>query len=733
MGGEPAGTTGSVSTSPGMGYQPALDGLRALSVALVVFYHAGVVAHSAIPYGVSKPWFFDGGFLGVEVFFVVSGYLITTLLLEERARTGTVSLREFWARRFRRLMPALWVMIAVTAVWSMIWGRAYLDDLRKDIPFGITYTSNFQQLFRKVSYFEGLPHLLRHLWSLAVEEHFYLLFPPLLLLMLRRRTRPNRHLLWLVVPAALASVITLIAVWQRPYEKLTDTGAQLDDLRQNWAYLSTVTRVGGILIGVALAVIWSPWARRNAPLRRSRALVLDVAGVLSIAGIVVMSLLVGNEDAFLYRGGLTLVSLLSAVAIAVAVHPNARAMRGLFGNPVMAAIGRRSYGLYLWHWPVFVGPFEGRSLLVRLLVGIPVMGALSEICYRFIETPIRKGGVMARVRRRPVTLLGSFSVVTAAIVVGLVMVRTPQIGGLDDAEVASALETDDPALDDELLPDDAMPLDSLPTDPPPVDSSSAGSLPVDTAPDDSPSTSAPAPTTTLPLLPRRVVAVGDSTAGAFARNVPKNIRKTFRFYDGQLSGCSVNNAGVAVGELNTGRDFRVCRGWQGRWSGNAKRYAAEIVLVIIGAWDVFDLKFKDRTVQFGSAEWDASWVANLRTGIDAVVETGAQVALLEVPCYRPYFTGGPGTRVFPERRDDSRTRHLNDLLRSVADSDPGNVTFIAGPTEWCTDETIATSRSNRYDGVHYTGRGALLVYQAIRDQLLAIPVSPEQHAKRPRN
>lgn len=707
----------------GMGYQPALDGLRALSVALVILYHAGVVHNSTLPTGVPKPWFFNGGYLGVEVFFVVSGYLITTLLLEERERTGTVSLRKFWGRRFRRLIPALWVMIVVTSLWAMVWGRAYLNDLRHDIPFAVSYTSNFQQLFRKVSYFEGVPHLLRHLWSLAVEEHFYLLFPPLLMLVLRRRSAQRRTLLWMVVPAALASVIGLIAVWQRPFERLADTGTQLDDLRQNWAYLSTLTRVGGILIGVALAVVWSPWAKQRAgePARRSAR--ADVLGLVAVVAIVVVSLVLSNESALLYRGGLTLVSLLSAVAIGTSVHPGARAMRALFGNKAMAAIGRRSYGLYIWHWPIFVGPLGGRATWVRVVIGIPATLVVSELCYRFVETPVRTGWLLPRLRRRAWTTAVVSGAAVGALAVGVLVINPPNPGSFADGQPA-----------EEVLPGDTVEPVSEDSLPAPIDTSTpATSAPaVPTSDGAVVPTSVPAPTTTLPALPRRVIAVGDSTAGAFARNAPRNVRNTLRFVDGQLSGCSINDRGVAVGVHKTGRDFRVCKNWANRWATKATKAAAEIAIVIIGAWDVFDIDYGKNTVVFASPEFDATFKANLRSGIDLLLETGAKVALLEVPCYRPHFTGGPGTFEFPERGDDSRTRHLNELLRDVALADPGNVTFITGPQVWCTDEKVAKNWYLRYDGVHYTPQGSAIVYEAIKDQLLAIPVDAAQHAKRPR-
>ena len=724
-------TTPSGNSTRGMGYQPALDGLRALSVALVILYHAGVVHNAVLPSGVPKPWFFNGGFLGVEVFFVVSGYLITTLLLEERERTGTIALGKFWGRRFRRLIPALWVMIVVASVWAMVWGRAYLSDLRHDIPFAVSYTSNFQQLFRKVSYFEGVPHLLRHLWSLAVEEHFYLLFPPLLMLVLRRSPE-RRRLLGLVLPAAVASIVVLVIVWQRPVERLGETGAQLDDLRQNWAYLSTVTRVGGILIGVALAVVWSPWRRHAQGAEPARSARADALGLLATVAVVVASLVLSNESAFLYRGGLTAVSLLSAIAIAASVHPGARVMRALFGNRVMAAVGRRSYGLYIWHWPIFVGPLEGRSTLVRLAIGIPATALVSELCYRFVETPVRTGWLLPRLRRRAaLTTVGSV-LALSALVVALVVVRAPGVGGPDGAAAAGAdTEITDDALDPgtELEPE----TDTALSEPPePTTSGATQTTAVPAGSDPTVSTTEPAPTTTLPALPRRVIAVGDSTAGAFARNAPRNVRKTLRFVDGQLSGCSINSRGVAVGVRKTGRDFRVCKNWANRWATKASKAAAEIALVVLGAWDVFDIDYGKDTVVFASSEFNSTFTSNLRSGIDALIATGAKVALLEVPCYRPHFTGGPGTFEFPERGDDARTRHLNDLLREVAAADPANVTFINGPQVWCTDEKVAKNWWLRYDGVHYTPQGAQIVYDAIKDQLLAIPVDAAQHAKRPR-
>jgi peptidoglycan/LPS O-acetylase OafA/YrhL len=699
-----------------MGYQPALDGLRALSVVLVILYHVGVLHNAGLPTGVRRPWFFNGGFLGVEVFFVVSGYLITTLLLEERERTGTISLRSFWGRRFRRLMPALWTTIIATSVWAMVWGRPYLHDLRADAFFGATYLSNFQQLAFKVSYFGGLPHLLRHLWSLAVEEHFYLLFPPLAAWMLRRPRSSDRRLLRVVVPLCLVSVVSLAVVWQRPVERLGADGVVLDDLRQNWAYLSTFTRIGGILIGVALAVVWSPWRRRPVFAGRLGSGTIDAIGIAAVLGIIAAALSLSNDSALLYHGGLTAVSLLSAIAIGVVVHPGSRILKRIFASRPMAAIGRRSYGLYLWHWPIMVGPLGGRPILDRIVLGLPLTFIASELCYQLIETPIRRGA-FAR-WRVPRAVIGAGLVAVVGVVsVGIVALQPGNDSGASDAvDSASTDTTGAPAQPTSTA---GLPTSIVTTMATSMDSSAGVS------------TTSAAPTTTLAALPRRVVVVGDSEAGAIARNVPEASKAQFRFYDGEVSGCGVFDAGQIVSVVHSIKNFSACRGWQDNWVKSANRGAAEVVLIVLGAWDVFGLKLGDRVVDFASPEWDAMWTAAVRSGIDRMLALGASVALLEPECFRPHSTGGPGTFVFPERADDSRTRHVDSLMRRVAEAYPTGVTYVSGPVEWCNGSKISTNLFYRYDGVHPTPMGADLIYRAIKDRLLSIPVDPARHAVKP--
>ena len=227
------------------------------------------------------------------------------------------------------------------------------------------------------------------------------------------------------------------------------------------------------------------------------------------------------------------------------------------------------------------------------------------------------------------------------------------------------------------------------------------------------------------------MVVGDSEAGAIARNVPDASKAQFRFYDGAVSGCGVWESGHIVSVTHARKNFTACKGWQENWVKSANRGAAEVVLIVLGAWDVFGLELPDRTLDFASADWDSMWISALRGGIDRMLAVGASVALLEPECFRPHSTGGPGTFVFPERADDTRTRHVDGLMRRVAAMYPSGVTYLEGPVEWCNGSKISTNLLYRYDGVHPTPLGADLIYRTIKDALLAIPVDPARHAVAP--
>jgi hypothetical protein len=222
--------------------------------------------------------------------------------------------------------------------------------------------------------------------------------------------------------------------------------------------------------------------------------------------------------------------------------------------------------------------------------------------------------------------------------------------------------------------------------------------------------------------PRNLVVVGDSQAHALAVNLPDGIEDTFDVTDGSVEGCSVYDEGA----LKTEREgytlsFGRCDGWQGEWVDAADDADADVALVVLGAWDVFDFELDDGTdLEFGSDDWDTYVTENLQSGIDALAEAGTRVALLEVPCMRPTEVEGSGVPPLPERGDDDRVAHVNDLWREVAEANAGTVTFVEGPEEWCEDEDVSSDTAYRWDGVHVYTPGANLIYTTIAPTLLTL-------------
>jgi peptidoglycan/LPS O-acetylase OafA/YrhL len=349
-----------------LGYLPGLDGLRALAVLAVLFYHADLL------------WL-PGGFLGVEVFFVVSGYLITSLLLSEYRSHNQIDLKQFWMRRARRLLPAVYILIFSVLVYSVIFLPDEVASLRADALSAFTYVTNWYLIFAQKSYFEsmGRPSLLQHLWSLAVEEQFYLLWPLLFALVL---TRVNARvaLLLLMIGA------TVSALWM---------GFQyVPDADPSRIYYGTDTRAAGLLIGAALAFVWMPRSEGNDS--RIRRWSLEVVGIFAFVGLIAANLWLDEYNPFLYQGGMLLVGGATALVIAAVVNPLSPLLGPILSVGVLRWIGQRSYSLYLWHWPVFMltrpqldVTIDGWQLLAVRLAATFV---LAEVSFRFIETPFRQ-------------------------------------------------------------------------------------------------------------------------------------------------------------------------------------------------------------------------------------------------------------------------------------------------------------------------------------------------------
>ncbi len=352
-----------------MPYVPALDGLRAVAVAAVLLFHG-------------TGWL-PGGFLGVEVFFVLSGYLITSLLLGEWRATGQVDLRAFWIRRARRLLPALGGVVVATLAYALVFLPEEVGRLRTDALAAAGYVMNWHLVLSDQPYFQamGRPSMLQHLWSLAVEEQFYLLWPPLFVVLIGALTRRRVALVVAGVACASAMLAALL------YDPASDNSR---------LYYATDTRAAGPLIGAALAMVWMPWRRRGV-IRQGESAVLDVTGFAALAILGVCCLWLDEANRLLYRGGLAFAAVTTAVAIAVAVHPGAGTFPALLSAKPLRWAGTRSYALYLWHWPVFVVtqpgadvPLDGLQLFALRLA---VTAALAEVSYRFVEHPFRTANV----------------------------------------------------------------------------------------------------------------------------------------------------------------------------------------------------------------------------------------------------------------------------------------------------------------------------------------------------
>jgi peptidoglycan/LPS O-acetylase OafA/YrhL len=346
-------------------YLPGVDALRAIAVIAVFLYHAGV------------GWM-PGGFLGVDVFFVISGYLITSLLLSERRRTGAVRLGQFWIRRARRLLPAVGVMIAVTMIVAAIVEPDRMTALRGDAISSLAYVANWHFVFEHQAYFDQFqrPSLFRHLWSLSVEEQFYLFWP--LAFAAGMTLLGRRRLLLGVLGGAIAS--------------LALTWIIFDPADASRVYYGTDTHATGLLIGVALALVWNPWQLQRAKPGRWCGPVLDVVGVVGLAYVVLSFLQVHDYDLALFHGGYLWLALASAAVIAVVAHPAAR-LGGLLAQAPLVWLGLRSYSFYLWHWPVLALTRPGLDVSLPRGVLIPlqllVVLALADLSYRFVELPFR--------------------------------------------------------------------------------------------------------------------------------------------------------------------------------------------------------------------------------------------------------------------------------------------------------------------------------------------------------
>ncbi len=349
-------------------YMPGLDGVRAVAVIAIIIYHL-------------NPQWLSGGFLGVDTFFVISGYLITSLLLTEYHNTGKIELMSFWLRRVKRLIPAVLFLVMGVIVLSLIFMPTEIQKVRADSIAAIFYVSNWWYIMQNVDYFEQFAvQPLKHLWSLAIEEQFYLVFPIVLLSLLSfiRRLKSIRIIFLILLVISMIAMMVLYV----PNENVARV------------YFGTDTRIQTLLMGVLLALVWPPF-QLKAKVNRQMRTMIDTAGVVGLAILFICFKFVSETNSILYYGGFFLISTVTLLVIASSVHPSGYFAKFL-GNKVFTFIGSRSYSLYLWHYPIIVlihhQFVQGQIPPLVYVVEILLMVLMAEFSYKFIEQPFRKEG-----------------------------------------------------------------------------------------------------------------------------------------------------------------------------------------------------------------------------------------------------------------------------------------------------------------------------------------------------
>ncbi|KUI20389.1 hypothetical protein AU193_17205 [Mycobacterium sp. GA-1285] len=598
----------------------------------------------------------DGGFLGVDVFFVLSGFLITSLLLDEHARTGRIRLRDFWIRRARRLLPALLVMVLAVIAARGFFSTEAIANLRDDAVASFFWVANWAFVAQHTDYFSqgAPPSPLQHTWSLGVEEQYYLLWPLLLIAVAFAFCRRNpTHLRWAVLGLAAAGALASAAA----------AIAFVDDGTLNRIYFGTDTRAQALLVGAAAAALlvrdWTTVTLAG-PVIRTRWL-RWVARAVSVAGVVVLALAVHMATGSVgdFRSGLLIVVALAAAGVigAVAMDQEGPVARVLAWRPLVW-LGAISYGVYLWHWPIFLAVngehtgWSGWSLFVLRCAATLAVAALS---WWLLEQPIR--------RWRPVIvpmlpLAGATAATAAVITMTVLPVGVP----------AGPPTTEDSSIDSAALVAPEVPIQ------------------VQRHMTRDPNT-------------RTVAVFGDSVAWTLMRYLPDTPGLTFTDYT--TIGCGIARGGPYRYVGQTLNQKPACDSWPSRWSERVKHDRPDVVLLIVGRWEVVDRMNEGQWTHVGEPTYDAYLRAELNRALDILSSTGARVVVTTEP-YNRRAEKRDGS-LYPED-DPDRVDDWNALLRSAVKYRP-NVTVLdlnrklgpnGGYTNWIDGIRI------RSDGVHPT-------------------------------
>ena len=372
-------------------YLPSIDSLRALAVLAVIIYHVDVN-------------YLPGGFLGVDLFFVLSGYLISSLIIKEFRKTGTVNLYNFYIRRARRLLPAVYFMITVGLVVMVLFNEVLLRKSHLDAIFGYIYSSNWWYIFHKLDYFDsfGAQSPFKHLWSLAIEEQFYMIFPLLFLLVNGKKKskdgtyKLNKNFLYVVLGLILVSLIAYILLFD------------INNISR--IYFGTDTRAFSLLVGVVGAILY-PMERLHSKVTPQQNMIYSVVSLVSIATLITVMIYTSEYNTWLYRGGFLLVAILGLIVIISSGKQHTLMSKLLSFKPIVF-IGKISYSLYLWHFPILVltTPVSeiGNPNIIFVILRVILTFILATASYVFVETPIRKLGfknyinvIFKKLKKRP--------------------------------------------------------------------------------------------------------------------------------------------------------------------------------------------------------------------------------------------------------------------------------------------------------------------------------------------